>query len=455
MGSYDLFAVYNQAFDASEIQQNFLAGAEDTPSPPPTPAGNIPVAANDSIVIDEDTQVNIDVLENDSDEDGDNLTVSSVNPGSNGFTAIVDNQIVYTPTANFNGIDSFSYEISDGNGGSDTATVTVNVENVNDLPFLQNDTATTNEDTQISIDVLANDSDVDRDNLTVSSVNPGNNGSTEIVDNQIIYTPEANFIGEDSFTYSVDDGNGGTNTAQVSVKVTESGSNNNTGERVDAGLLALYDFNEGSGDTVFDVSGVGTALNLEIDDLTGVNWGDGVLNINSPSLIASNQAADKLIDGITATQEITMEAWITPGNTSQNGPARIATLSSDIGNRNFTLGQAGNDYNVRLRTTTTGYNGVGKTVSSQGGLLNTELTHVIYTRASDGEASLYIDNQLVANETIDGDFSSWDENYRLGLGNELNGNRSWLGSFDTFAVYNQAFDASEVEQNFLAGSDWS
>ena len=325
LGSLDLFAVYNQAFDATEVEQNFLAGALYSPSPAtPPPAGNIPVAVNDSIVIDEDTQININVLANDRDEDGDNLTVSSVNPGNNGATVIVDNQIVYTPAANFNGIDSFSYEINDGNGGIDTATVTVNIEGVNDLPFVQNDTATTNEDTPWSIDVLANDSDVDGDNLTVSSVNPGNNGTTEIVDNQIVYTPEANFIGEDSFTYSVDDGNGGTDTAKVSVKVTESdsnsNSNSNSGERVNAGLLALYNFDEGSGDTVFDVSGVGTALNLEIDNLTGVNWGDGVLNVNSPSLIASNRAADKLIDGITATQEITMEAWVTPGNTSQNGP---------------------------------------------------------------------------------------------------------------------------------------
>ena len=145
------------------------------------------------------------------------------------------------------------------------------------------------------------------------------------------------------------------------------------------------------------------------------------------------------------------------GNSRQHQPkwpARIATLSTDIGNRNFTLGQAGDDYNVRLRTTTTGNNGVATTVSSQGGLLNTQLTHVVYSRSSDGEASLYIDNNLVASETIDGDFSNWDENYRLGLGNEFNGSRPWLGSLDMFAVYNQAFDASEVEQNFLVGSDF-
>ena len=76
-------------------------------------------------------------------------------------------------------------------------------------------------------------------------------------------------------------------------------------------------------------------------------------------------------------------------------------------------------------------------------------------------ASLYIDNQLVASENIGGDFSSWDDNYRLGIGNEFHngvkrssteGNRPWLGSLDMFAVYNQAFDAAELQQNYLASS---
>ncbi|MEL6462308.1 MAG: Ig-like domain-containing protein, partial [Cyanobacteria bacterium J06621_15] len=415
-----------------------------------TEFNDIPVIANDSATTDEDTAVTIDVLANDSDGDGDDLTISSVGSGSNGTTAIINNQIVYTPNSNFNGVDSFSYEINDGNGGSDTATVTVNVAPVNDIPVAQNDSATTTQETGVSINVLGNDSDVDGDNLTVVSVNSGNNGTTAIVDNQIIYTPQANFTGVDSFSYETSDGNEVT-TAQVSVTVTESGSNSS--DRVSQGLLALYNFNEGSGDTVFDVSGVGTALNLEINNPNTTTWGNGILNLNSPSLIASVQAADKLIDGITTTQEVTLEAWLTPSNRTQDGPARIATLSGNTSNRNFTFGQAGDDYNVRFRTTTTGNNGVEASVSSNGGLLETELTHVIYTREADGDASLYVNNQLVASETIGGNLSNWNENYRFGLGDEFGGGRSWLGSLDLFAVYNQAFDASEVAQNFLAGSD--
>ena len=96
------------------------------------PPDNTVEAINDSSNINEDTQVSIDVLANDG--DGDNLTINSVSSGSNGTTAIVNNEIVYTPDSNFNGTDSFSYEVSNGNGGTDTATVTVNVAPVNDIP---------------------------------------------------------------------------------------------------------------------------------------------------------------------------------------------------------------------------------------------------------------------------------------------------------------------------------
>ncbi|MEO0886162.1 MAG: LamG-like jellyroll fold domain-containing protein, partial [Cyanobacteria bacterium J06648_10] len=63
-----------------------------------------------------------------------------------------------------------------------------------------------------------------------------------------------------------------------------------------------------------------------------------------------------------------------------------------------------------------------------------------------------VDNQLVGSDTIAGDLSNWDSNYKFALGAELNGQRAWLGSLDLVAVYNQAFDAGEVEQNFLAGA---
>ncbi|MGB3309312.1 MAG: tandem-95 repeat protein, partial [Nodosilinea sp.] len=353
---------------------------------------------------------------------------------------------------NFAGTDSFSYTVADGKGGTDTATVTLTVQGVNDLPVAQDDSATTQQETAITLDVVANDGDVDGDTLTVASLTPGVGGSAAIVNNQVRYTSNPGFTGTDTFTYTIADGLGGSDTAEVAVTVLPTPSGPVPGARVTAGLLSLYTFDEGSGSTVFDVSGVGTALNLEIGNLGNAVWGNGVLDITGANLIASLQPASKLFNGITATQEITLEAWIAPANTSQSGPARIATLSKDTVNRNFTLGQNGDDYNVRLRTTTTGNNGLNKMLTSPGSEVRTDLTHVVYSREADGDAFMYVDNQLVTTDTITGTFSNWDAGYRFALGSELDGSRSWLGSLDLVAVYNQAFDASEVEQNFLAGS---
>jgi|GEM_PF-265352 len=179
-----------------------------------------PVANNDTATTAEDTAVTVSVLTNDSDLDGDTLTVSAVTQGASGSVAIVAGGVQYTPNANFSGADSFTYTVSDGNGGTATATVNVTVTPVNDAPMANNDTATTTEDTAVTVNVLANDSDVDGDTLTVSAVTQGASGSVAIVAGGVQYTPNANFNGADSFTYTVSDGNGGTTTATVNVTVT-------------------------------------------------------------------------------------------------------------------------------------------------------------------------------------------------------------------------------------------
>ncbi len=182
-----------------------------------------PVAVDDSIGTDEDVPVTVDVLPNDSDPDGDTLTVTAVTQGTNGSVAIdpVSGNPVYTPNADFNGTDTFTYTIDDGNGGTDTATVTVTVGAVNDAPIATDDTVGTNEDTSVTVDVLPNDSDPDSDTLTVTAVTQGTNGSVSIdpVTGNPVYTPDPDFNGTDTFTYTIDDGNGGTDTAIVTVTV--------------------------------------------------------------------------------------------------------------------------------------------------------------------------------------------------------------------------------------------
>ena len=182
-----------------------------------------PFAAADGATTNEDTAVALSVLANDIDIDGDSLGVASVTQGANGSVAINgDNTVTYTPNANFNGADSFTYTVADGNGGTDTATVTITVTGVNDAPSAQPDTGIADED-PITITVLANDSDVEGNSLSVLSVTQPANGTAAInPDDTVRYTPDGDFEdGIDTFTYTVSDGNGGTDTATVYVAVTE------------------------------------------------------------------------------------------------------------------------------------------------------------------------------------------------------------------------------------------
>ena len=180
-----------------------------------------PLAVNDTATVPENGSVDIPVLSNDSDPDNDTLSVDSYGQGSNGTVTGNGAVLVYTPNAGFTGSDSFTYTISDGNGNTDSATVSVTVSNVNDPPTANDDSATTNQDVPVTVDVIANDSDPDNDPLSVDSVTQGANGSVSINgDGTVTYSPNAGFFGTDSFTYVVSDGSE-TDSATVNVTVNE------------------------------------------------------------------------------------------------------------------------------------------------------------------------------------------------------------------------------------------
>src|SRR5207253_2894238 len=186
-----------------------------------TAANDAPVAVNDTTTTTEDTAVSIAVLANDTDVDGDTLTVTGVGTPAHGNATVNGNAVTYTPALNYNGPDSFTYTISDGHAGTATASVAVTITAANDAPLAANDASTTAEDTAVSIAVLANDTDVDGDALTVSVAGTPAHGSTLAnADGTITYTPAANYNGADSFTYTISDGHGGTATGTVSVSVT-------------------------------------------------------------------------------------------------------------------------------------------------------------------------------------------------------------------------------------------
>ena len=222
--------------------------------------------------------------------------------------------------------------------------------------------------------------------------------------------------------------------------------------RVTDGLQAFYTFDDIEGKVVRDQSGVGEPLDLRIKEENSVQREAGKVTIRRSTLIASDGPATKIISTVKQSGEITVEAWVRPANLSQEGPARIVTISRDTSNRNFTLGQEKDRYDARLRTTKASNNGLPSTATG-GKSARTELTHIVYARSRDGQAVIYLNGKASAQRKVDGDLSRWDDNYRLALGNELNGDRTWLGELHLVAIYNRALKREEVQANFTAGAD--
>jgi VCBS repeat-containing protein len=185
-----------------------------------------PVAMDDSVTINEDVPTRIpgaNLLANDLNPDGDVLVVTGAGNAVNGSVSL-DGQgnVLFTPTLNFSGSASFEYTMSDGKGGTDTGFVAVNVAPVNDKPVAVNDTAATNEDTQVTIlasNLLANDTDVEGDTLSITGVGKPENGTVALVSGNPVFTPTANFNGTGSFSYTISDGHGGTDSGKVTVTV--------------------------------------------------------------------------------------------------------------------------------------------------------------------------------------------------------------------------------------------
>jgi hypothetical protein len=202
------------------LRRPVFGAGQSNPGDPNT----APIAVDDAVATPRDQPVTINVLANDSDANGDPLTISAIGTPLHGAATTDGQTVTYTPNPNFVGVDTFTYTILDGRGGAATATVTVTVSGPpgsNQAPTAGNDSATTTPGTPVTIDVLANDADPDGDNLTIASVTSPSNGTATVQNSKIVYTPNAGFVGTDSFLYTASDGKGGAASATVTVTVTE------------------------------------------------------------------------------------------------------------------------------------------------------------------------------------------------------------------------------------------
>src|SRR5690606_27148592 len=190
-----------------------------------SPVNNTPTANNDSLTAVEGTAVTYTAAQlvgNDTDIDSTNLTIASVTAVSGGSVVLnADGSVTFTPNANFNGAADFTYTATDGELTSAPATVTVTVSPVNDAPVASADSATTAEDTPVTTDVLSNDTDIDSPALSIKSatVDPAQ-GSVNVVDGKLVFTPAPNFAGSATITYVSTDGSADSVPTDVTVTVT-------------------------------------------------------------------------------------------------------------------------------------------------------------------------------------------------------------------------------------------
>ena len=213
-GKFDFLKPGDSTTDSFDYTVSNGNGGSDTATVTITIGGvnDNPTAVNDAAVTNEDTPINIDVLANDSDLDGDTISVDSASALHGTVVINSDNTITYTPNANFNGTDTITYNIIDGNGGSASATVDVTINPINDAPVSNDITVPAfDEDSSTTIDIFANISDID---TTVDAANisititeqPANGLLVDNGDGTLTYTPNANYNGSDSFKYIINDG---------------------------------------------------------------------------------------------------------------------------------------------------------------------------------------------------------------------------------------------------------
>ena len=250
-----------------------------------TPVADAPVAGDDTATLNEDTSKVISLLGNDSDADHDPLTITGLTNPEHG-TAVLgqDGTLTYTPVANYNGTDSVVYTISDGTGATTTATVSITVTAVADPPTAVDDGYTVDEDTQLTGNVLDNDSDADNDTLTATMGTQTTHGVVTLnADGSFAYTPTADYNGTDVFTYTASDGNQ-TTTATVNLTVNS----------INDAPVAGDDSSTLDEDTSTVISPLGNDTDVDHDPLTVVDAaaGHGSVSVGTDGTITYTPAAN-------------------------------------------------------------------------------------------------------------------------------------------------------------------
>src|SRR5690606_3200458 len=225
------------------------------------------------------------------------------------------------------------------------------------------------------------------------------------------------------------------------------------GNRYENNVIALYEFKTGQGPIAFDTSGIAPAADLNLSG-TDVTWQRGWgINIRSGKAQASTTSSRKFHQLITATGEYSIEAWIVPGNVTQED-ARIISYSGSTGTRNFTLGQQLYNYEFAGRSSETdGDGGPRLSTDPDAEVLQATLQHVVMTFDPVNGRRIYVNGEFTGDvdSAAGGTLDSWDNSFALVIGNEVSNNRQWQGVVRLVAVHNRALTVPQIRQNFEAG----
>lgn len=179
-----------------------------------------------------------------------------------------------------------------------------------------------------------------------------------------------------------------------------------------------------------------------------LNLDNNRLEFQRPGIVTSITPPRDLPQQLSNGKGLTIEAWLASSKTNQFGPARIISYSQDPLHRNFTLGQHGNDLVFRMRTSETHPDGVGPQIVATDVFMSEKRQHIVVSY-DHSNCQIYVNGQLQEqSRAISGNFSNWDPNYPLLLGNERTGDRPWLGNIEQLAMYEGPMSAEQVSEHY-------
>ncbi|WP_052306882.1 Ig-like domain-containing protein [Chitinophaga pinensis] len=295
-----------------------------------TAVNDAPTGANQNLTTPEDTPLNGAVVGADADGDALTYAIGTTTPANGSVTVNADGTFIYTPNADYVGTDAFTVVISDGNGGTATVTININVTAVNDAPTGANQNLTTPEDTPLNGAVVGADADGDALTYAIGTTTPTNGSVTVNADGTFIYTPNADFNGTDAFTVVISDGNGGTTTVTVNITVTAvndapTGANQNLTTPEDTPLNGAVVGADADGDALTYATGTTTPANGSVT----VNADGTFIYTPNADYVGTDAFTVVISDGNGGTATVTININVTAVNDAPTGANQNLTTPED------------------------------------------------------------------------------------------------------------------------------